>query len=139
MTTELEKARDLLLTEGYTCVLLREDTLYTSFDRGITPLLNLLDAGVNLSGFCAADKVIGKATAFLYCLLGVREVYTPIISTAALQVLEEHSIRIVWDEQASFIWNRRRTGPCPMETAVQQISDPASALTAIRKTLQNMR
>ena len=31
----------------------------------------------DLRGFCAADKVIGKATAFLYVLMGVNSVYFP--------------------------------------------------------------
>ena len=91
-----------------------------------------------MKDFCAADKVVGKATAFLYCLLQVKAVYTPVISRSAARVLREHGIELVAGIEVDFIWNRRRTGPCPMETAVKDIEDPTEALTAIRETLKTL-
>ena len=139
MTTDLEKARKLLASGGYTCVLVKGDTVYTSTERGVKPLLVFLDGNTDLQAFSAADKVIGKATAFLYCLLGVREVYAPVISRSAAEVLSGHGIAAYWDVKAEFIINRRKTGPCPMETAVQTIEDARAALAAVRETLKNMK
>ena len=66
MNSDLLKAKKMLHEGGYTCVLCKSDKVYTSNERGVKPLLNWLDSNINLNDFCAADKVIGKAAAFLY-------------------------------------------------------------------------
>ena len=138
MSPDLNRARALLESQGYTCVLAGGDQVFTSNDRGVKPLLTWLNQGICVKDFCAADKVVGKATAFLYCLLQVKAVYTPVISRSAARVLREHGIELVAGIEVDFIWNRRRTGPCPMETAVKDIEDPTEALTAIRETLKTL-
>ena len=138
MTHDLIRARDLLLAEGYTCVLIQGDAMHCSRERGVKPLVSFLQNGNCVRGFHAADKVIGKATAFLYCLLGVESVYTPVISVSALEVLRRHGIPTEYDLAVEFIWNRRKTGPCPMESAVRDISDPRDAYAAILKTLAEL-
>lgn len=124
--------------EGYTCVLCKGEALYTSRERGVKPLLELLNAGTEFSGFSAADKVVGKATAFLYVLLGVTQVYTPVVSKAAEHVLERYKIALQADARVEAIFNHRRDGFCPMETATKDIEEPEQALAAIRLTLQKM-
>ena len=131
---DLEKARQLLTQGGYTCVLCKGDCIHTSTYRGVRPLMDLLDTDV--SGFSAADKVVGRATALLYCLLGIKELYACIISDAAAGVLQIHNIPVQWDRRVPFIKNREGTGRCPMEMATEGISDPADAPAAIRKTLK---
>ena len=80
MKNDLDKARSLLGTGAYTCVFCRADRVYTATERGVKPLLSWLDDGTDLTGFSAADRVVGRATAFLYCLLGVKEVYAKVMS-----------------------------------------------------------
>ena len=75
-----EKAKTLLAEGGYTCVICGGDKVYTSHERGVKPLLELLEQGAELKGFSAADRVVGKAAAFLYVLLGVSAVYAGVIS-----------------------------------------------------------
>lgn len=135
MRADLEKAKKVLTGGNYTCVICRREEIYTDTQRGVKPLMDLLDHGVRISGFCAADKVIGKATAFLYVLLGVCAVYTPVISTAAKEVLLENGIEVEYGEEVEGIKNRSNTGYCPMETAVKDIRQPHIALKAIRKKL----
>lgn len=138
METDLKKARDLLAAGNYTCVLCREDTIYTTAERGVRPLLNWLDSGLNLRGFSAADRVVGRATAFLYCLLGVKEVYARVMSQPAAEVLRQNGIVAQTDLLTDGIINRRGTGPCPFEAAVMDIDDAGEALIAIRKKLEQM-
>jgi len=88
---DLKKARQLLAGE-YTCVVCREDTVYTTTRRGVKPLVSWLEEGVDLRGFSAADRVIGRATAFLYVLLGVRSVWARVMSAPAAQVLRDAGI-----------------------------------------------
>ncbi len=137
MTNDLIQAKYLLETEGFTCVLCNHGELRTSTARGVQPLTELLKEG-RFQGFCAADKVVGKATAFLYVLLGVQSVYTPVASEAAIRLLTEHHIQIYYDMAVPVIFNRSRTGFCPMETAVQDIEDPQLALQAIENALARM-
>ena len=65
MNNDLNKVRTILRQGTFTCVLCCGDIIHTSSARGMAPLLNFLSKG-QWSGFSAADKVVGKATAFLY-------------------------------------------------------------------------
>ena len=138
MNKDLAKAKKILLDTGATCVLCKGGSRVESQLRGVTPLVDLLDTFMDFSGYCAADKVVGKATAFLYCLLEVKAVYTPVISEQALQVLQQHGIDAQYDLCVPAILNRRKDGFCPMETATRHIDDPETALDAIRSTLEKL-
>ena len=138
MNCDLEKAKTYLKEETCTCVLCRDDQLFSSKHRGVRPLLDFWDSGKDFSGFSAADKVVGKATAFLYCLLGVREIYAGVLSDAAAEVLTRANISFSCDSRVAAIRNRDNTGPCPMEQATKDISDPNLALIAVRKTLESL-
>ena len=132
MSDNLEKCREILKSGDYTLVLFDGKTLLTDTKRGVKPLLDLLDGKTDFSGFSAADKVVGKAAAFLYVLLNVREIYADVISTHALSVLEEHQIPVVYGTLTDKIKNRAGTGFCPMETAVLDEENPENALKKIR-------
>lgn len=138
MEQSIMKARSLLDTGDYTCAVCRGETVYTATERGVKPLLSWLDAGLDLTGFAAADRVVGRATAFLYCLLGVTYVYSQVMSRPAAQVLKDHGIRYDAGLLVDGIINRRKTGPCPFEDAVLAIQDPREALAAIRAKLAKM-
>ena len=138
MKTDLQTARRLLDSGDHTCVLCRDGTTYTADERGVKPLLNWLDSGLDLRDFSAADRVVGRATAFLYCLLGVKEVYARVMSRPAAEVLEAQGIAWEAGQLVDGIINRRRTGPCPFEAAVMDIHDADDALAAIRKKMEQM-
>ena len=135
----LLKARSLLESGNYTCVVCKEDVLYTTSRRGVAPLLDWLDSGTDLTGFSAADRVVGRGAAFLYCLLGVKEVYARVMSRPALEVLGSYGITAGADTLVEGIINRAGTGPCPFEAAVMEISDAETALSAIRRKRRQMQ
>ena len=135
MDQAVQKAVQLLDNGNFTCVLCRGDQIHTSTHRGVAPLLRWLENGTDLRDFSAADKVVGKATAMLYCLLGVRAVYGRVMSRAAIQVFEQYGIPYFYDAAVDAIRNRAGDGLCPMETATRDISDPTLAPDAIRKAL----
>lgn len=139
MKTDMEQAIEKLEDGQYTCVLCRGEVIYTSTERGVKPLLDWLDSGVDFRGFTAADKVVGKAAAFLYVLLGVEEVYAHVMSRSAMEVLEEGGIPYQCGLAAQWIINRKGTGRCPMEEAVSGISAPGEALPAIRERLLSLQ
>ena len=129
---DLDIAKRTLANSDYTCVLCRDGALTVSERRGVAPLLEWLETGIS-PGFCAADKVVGRATAYLYCLLGVKAVYAQVMSTAAMEVLQTHGIDSHCEKEVPCIINRRGDGPCPFEAAVWEILDPALALEAIHR------
>lgn len=134
----LEKAITLLQQTGCTCVLCNEELIITDKRRGIRPLLDLLDNETNVEGFYAADKVVGKAAAYLYCLLKVKRLYALVISAPALEILNQAGIETEYGQLVSAIQNRTKDGFCPMEQAVLNIQDPSDALVAIRNTLASL-
>ena len=137
MESNITKAKRMFATGNYTCVLCKDEKIYTSADRGIKPLLAWLDMEENLQGFCAADKVVGKAAACLYVLLGVEEVYATIMSEAAREIFMLHHVAFQYETLVKEIRNRTNTGLCPMEEAVKNAVHPSEALNNIRKKLRN--
>ena len=135
----LIKAKTLLEQEGHTLVLCLDDTVHTSQRRGVAPLLALLEQKTPVAGFAAADKVVGRATAFLYGLLGVSRVYGRVMSQPALAVLEKHGIEAHYEQLVPHIVNRQGTGICPMEQATAGIEDPQEALAAVKAALDRLK
>lgn len=136
--TDMERAKKQLAESDDTCVLVKGDVLYHSGMRGVKFLMQQLDAGVNLTGFAAADKVVGKATAMLFVLAGVVAVHAGVISEAAEAMLNRYGIMYTFDTRTERIINRAGTGMCPMEQAVWALDDPADAPDAIHAAMARL-
>jgi len=130
--TDLELAKEQLIKDGCTSVVRKGDSVYFSKARGVKPLLNWLDEGMDFTGYSAADKVVGKAAAMLYVLLGVSRIHALVISEKAMQVLAGNGIEVTYDTLTERIHNRTNTGFCPMEAAVWEIDDLQEGLQAVR-------
>lgn len=135
---DLNRAVQALSAGEYTCVLCKGEEMVTSQARGVKPLVSWYVSGRDFSGFCAADKVVGKATAFLYALLKVKSVYAAVISQGALEVLAESGIQAQYGRLVSHIINRKGDGICPFEEAVLHIQDAPSAYLAIRGKMEEL-
>lgn len=129
---DLAQAMKELTASAYTCILFKGDAVFTSRQRGVAPLLQFLDSKLDLQGFSAADKVVGRATAFLYRALGVSYVYGQVMSAPAAAVLKAGGIDYSYELLVPGIRNRENTGPCPMEEATAGIQNPKEAISAIR-------
>ena len=134
----LTHARALLAQGAYTVVLCGATATHTDTRRGVTPLLALLDGGVDVTGFAAADRVVGKAAAFLYVRLGVTAVHALVMSEPAHSLLTAHGIVCTCDTLVPAIRNRAGDGYCPMERAVWDVTDPVAAESAIRTRLAEL-
>lgn len=132
------EARNILSTGNFTCVLRKNDIVFTATERGVKPLVRWLAEGIDVRGFSAADKVVGRATAYLYVLLGVKTVWAGVMSEAAAEVLTRHGIAASQDKLVPNIINRAGTGICPFEEAVLEIQTPEEALAAIRQKMEQM-
>lgn len=130
----LKKMRE----DNCTCVICRGNEIYFSRERGVAPLLAWIQENKELQGFSAADRVVGKAAAFLYVILGVSEVWAEVMSETACEVLTRHGILFCCETMTPAIRNRTGTGLCPMEEAVWGIDEPTQAIRAIRKRFDAM-
>ena len=130
MTAFKEKAL-AFLEEGYTCAIVGKNKMLCSKERGVRPLLAWLKSGEECAQSVAADKVVGKAAAYLYVLLSVKEVYAKILSVAAEEVFLRYEIAYAYEEKVPAIRNRKGDGFCPMEQAVWEIDEPQKAYEAI--------
>ncbi len=132
--TDIIKARRMMEEQQLTCSFVSGESVYISQERGVKPLLDCYKEKKMTSGFSAADKVVGKAAAFLYVLLGAKELYAQVLSKPALEVLQKNGIAVSYGQLTDAINNRAGDGFCPMETAVLLIEEPLEALEAIEKT-----
>ena len=110
MIAALERAKAVLAEGDYTVALCRGDVTYTDTRRGVAPLLALLDAGTDVTAFAAADKVVGKAAAFLYLRLGVAAVHAGVMSAPAHDLLAAHGVAVTCDTLVQAIRNRAGDG-----------------------------
>lgn len=135
---DLKKAKMLLDMKEYTCVMCKDVDVHTSVLRGVKPIVQWIESGMNFQGYCAADKVVGKATAFLYVLLGVEAIYAHVISKSALEVLQKNNICIQYGTLVEYISNRKGDGICPFESTVLDIDDSNEAYSTIRLKMKEM-
>ena len=135
----LSDAVSLLHSGGFTCVLCGQGRVLTSEKRGIAPLLEWIEAGEDLRGFCCADKIIGRAAALLLIHCGASAVHGDVMSAGAKALLEELGITVSYDTLTERIINRTGDGPCPMEQAVAGLTDPAAAPNVLREALDKLK
>ena len=135
---DLEKAKKILIENGYTCVLCKEDEFFCSDKRGVKPLVEFFEAEKNFSGFSAADRTVGAGAAHIYVLLGVREVWANIISQDGENILTQNNICVTYEKKVPYIINRAGVARCPIESCVQGISDSKEAFGLIKETISNL-
>lgn len=134
----MENKIKMLKSEDLTCIIFKNDIIYRSRERGVKPLLYYLDNGINLEGYSSVDKVIGKAAAFLYIMLGISRIHALIISKAAYNLFLKYKIDITYDILVDYIENRKKDGKCPLESTVLSIEDPKEALLKIRNKVKEL-
>ncbi len=138
MNELLNIARQKMLDGKYTCVVLIDNDEYTSYERGVRPLLSLLETERSFVGAVASDKCIGAGAAHLYVLLGVCAVWANIISEAAIQILRNNGIEVCFDLCVPSIINRRGDGICPIEKAVADAKNSNEAYGLIVDALKQL-
>ena len=121
--------------KNHTIVLVKNDKIYISDKKGISPMMDFIEQGLNLNGFSVADIIVGKAVALLFVKEGIVGVFAKVISKAGLEVLNKHNIFTEYETLTDNIINRNGTDICPMEKTVLEIDDPEFAYEKLQETL----
>lgn len=129
---EIEQVKQQLEEQQCQIVWQRGEETILSRKRGIQFLLEAVEQGQQ-GGFIA-DKVVGKAAAFLMVILHIQGVYANVISSPAAAVLEEFKIPFCYHTMTKYIINRRGDDMCPMEQKVWNAKTPAQALSLLRES-----
>ena len=85
-----------------------------------------------LKGAVVADRRIGKAAAALLITGEVKEVYTPLVSTPAREMLAKAGIPVHASEEIPLMVNKDRTGLCPMESKLLDTDNPEECVAILR-------
>lgn len=105
--------------------------------RGIGPALALFHAG-KLVGAEVSDRIVGRAAAAVFVLGGAAQVRADVMSEGAARFLSAHGIPCGADLTVPQIINRKGTGPCPMEQAVEGLDDPQTMVAAVERTWERL-
>ena len=100
--TDLERATAELENGKHTIVLVKGNNIIKSAERGVAPLLQLIESGDDYSSYSASDKVIGKAAAFLYIILGIKNIHGKVISKLAADIFDKFNIDIICYHKYNF-------------------------------------
>lgn len=135
----MERLIQALNTDRNTLVV-ENGTVHTYKGRGIADLYRLLLKYPEvLKGARVADKVVGKAAAALMVLGGVKELYAVLISRPALDLFEKYGMKVQYTASVEHIFNRDKTGLCPMESCCLDCDTPAACLEEIKRTMIRLK
>ncbi|MDA3732641.1 DUF1893 domain-containing protein [Niameybacter massiliensis] len=129
-----EALKTLLNEQEASCILFENgQMIMNSYEKGVLPLWRYITECESLpEGILeVADKMVGRAVAYLLIYLGVSNVYTKVISKTALEVLSRYAMTVHYDEVVPYILNRTKDGQCPMEAALEQVGVEQEAFKII--------
>ena len=127
---------EMLNKQGLSLLVYNHDSLTTHANRGIQDLLELIsDQPERLKGAVAADKIIGKSAAAIMVLGGVKQVHTNLICTPARELFEANGVQVFATEEVAMIYNRDRTGMCPMDTQIDGVESIEECVEILQSRL----
>jgi hypothetical protein len=131
--------KTLLEEYKYSCILMdNEKTVMTSFDKGVNPVYKYIKKnGVSPVPLIMGDKIVGKVVALLAIYVGVKYIYTKVISQGAIEILNFHNIKFDYEEIVPFINNRKKDGQCPMEASLTGMINPKEGFNIIDTFIKN--
>ncbi len=135
-THDLEYAKEVFRKKRLAFVIVKDkEILAESREKGVTPFLHTVQRK-NVEGASLADKVVGKAVAFLSVYAGIASVYTKVISSPAGEVFQDYDVHVEADEVVPMIKNRKGDDQCPIEKMILTCETPEEAYTVLKKKVE---
>jgi hypothetical protein len=138
----LQQANNLLEDHKSSCIILKNNEIvFTSSNIGVKPLLLFLKEKINIGEYdqlVLIDKIIGKAALLLAVKCKIQRIYTPIISSLALDAAKHYNVKCQASKIVPYIINREGNGMCPIESSVVNILDLDEALLNIELAINRL-
>ena len=139
MDKDFEKVKEEFKSGQYTLIIGKGEDIIKSELTGIRPLINLLDEKKDCKGYSAADKIVGRAAAFLYILLDIKNLFGEVMSKGAVELLTKAGINYEYKTLTEYIENRKKDGMCPMDEACKNVDNAKDAYEAIKQKLKSLQ
>lgn len=136
---DIERAKFILEARKASVVFCSAEQEIILDGKGIRPLLEVMKTRTAFSEFSVADKIVGKAAAFLFVKMKVAFVYGSVMSEKAKEIFLRCNIPFSYQTLTKVIINRKGDGVCPMEKAVENVSDPEEAYQILKNTVYRMQ
>lgn len=138
---DIEIAKEILEEENQKIVVVKDGQLvFKSKDRGIKPMYYLAKTmKESVKSSSLADRVIGKGAAILCEYMGIKSLYTDLISENAIRVLEKNEIDYEYKDKCDYIKNRDKSDYCPIEKRSLDTEDPEVLLERIEEFLNSFK
>ena len=135
---DLEIAKKRLDEKRLTLSIVKNgNVIFEATSHGVSDFLKAIEKFRNeFDGASVADKIVGKAIAFLCVYAKVKAVYAVILSKKAKVVFEENMLHHEWNSLVENILDTEKTGICPFEKLAMEISNPTDAYRRL-KALRN--
>ncbi|MEA1964175.1 MAG: DUF1893 domain-containing protein [Candidatus Aerophobetes bacterium] len=135
--SDIELAKIVLNSFNYSLVVVKEGRLLgKKRERGIKPFLKVInELGKNIENATVGDRIVGRAIALLSLYVKIKEIYTPLVSQKAIEVLKKEKIGIHADKIVPYIKNREGTGVCPFEKLLIRVNSPQKAFKLVKDKL----
>lgn len=135
---DLERARRVLRAQKLSLVVVKDGkVIYESGSHGITSVLEAAEIlGTELAGSAVADKIVGRAVAFLCVHFQVAAVFAVVLSIEGVHVLKDNNISFQFEKCVPHIQNQKGTGMCPFEKLALTFTTPEEAYRKLRERQQ---
>lgn len=136
----MEELISILHQGNYSCVIKNGDEIRTFTQRGVADLFDLIhNEPAFLQGAIVADKVVGKAAFALMLAGGVTHLHTDLISSKALELLENNNLKVTYQTEVPIITNRDKTDWCPLEKLCMEERSVPNILNIITNFINQIR
>ncbi|MGD8505349.1 MAG: DUF1893 domain-containing protein [Candidatus Bathyarchaeota archaeon] len=131
---DLNIARERLKRKNLALVIARKgEVIFETSSHGIGGLLRAIrELDKDMKNSSVADKIVGKAAALLCLHAEVLAVFAVTASEKGMQVLKEANVLYQFENGVPHVLNSVRSGICPFEKLVSNISDPKEAYEKLR-------
>lgn len=134
----LTNAKKLLAKRNAECVVLCDEAVHVSYERGVSPIIKWLKKDRDFfSGTSVADKAVGISEAYLLTFGGVRQVYAPIMSVSATEVFDKHGIKYECGERVNHVSGCDGIDVCQVDSIAIDASSPEEAYVKIMAMSEN--
>jgi hypothetical protein len=131
---DLEHAKLRLKEKDLSLVVVRNrKIIFETEFHGIKGFLEATELlGKELAGSSVADKVVGRAVAFLSVYFQISAVFAVVMSGEGARVLEDNNIFYQFEKYVPNILNPRRNDICPFEKLALTFTTPEDAYKKLR-------